>query len=303
MTDYIVLLLGDTEAWWDTPEEEKKATYDVHGRFTEELERRGHTIVGGAELPRASEAKSLAPHSDTVTDGPYDRDHRAARWLLRGPHRRPRRPDGRLQDPLRHRRRRRGPPQDHRGRFERGGRVVKYLVLLIGDGAEKPWPDQTEDEQAAAMAKFGEFDAACRDARGRRAARGRGAERPARRHRDAYDVEARVALTDGPYAEVIEGMGGFYLLESPDLDVRRRAAALAAALRHPDPPDDRRDALSERPGRPRARSCDRSGAAWWPCSCRSSAGSTSSRTPSATRSRRPAGRGRSTAPPTTPPPG
>ena len=69
MTDYIVLLMGDTEAWWDTPEEEKKATYDVHGRFTEELERRGHTIVGGAELPRASEAKSLAPHSDTVTDG------------------------------------------------------------------------------------------------------------------------------------------------------------------------------------------------------------------------------------------
>ena len=43
----------------------------MHGRFTEELERRGHTVVGGAELPRASEAKSLAPHSDTVTDGPY----------------------------------------------------------------------------------------------------------------------------------------------------------------------------------------------------------------------------------------
>jgi hypothetical protein len=29
----------------------------------------------------------------------------------------------------------------------------------------------------------------------------------------------RVELTDGPYAEVIEGMGGFYLLEAPDLDV------------------------------------------------------------------------------------
>ena len=70
-TDYIVLLLGDTEAWWDTPEEEKKATYDVHGRFTDELERRGHTVVGGAELPRASEARSLAPYSETVTDGPY----------------------------------------------------------------------------------------------------------------------------------------------------------------------------------------------------------------------------------------
>ncbi|GAA1930951.1 YciI family protein [Nocardioides hwasunensis] len=71
MTDYIVLLFGDTEAWWDSPEEGKKATYDVHGRFTAELVRRGHTIVGGAELPRASEAKSLAPHADVVTDGPW----------------------------------------------------------------------------------------------------------------------------------------------------------------------------------------------------------------------------------------
>lgn len=71
MTDYIVLLLGDTEAWWDTPEDEKKATYDMHGRFAAELERRGHTIIGGAQLPRASEARSLAPHSDTVTDGPW----------------------------------------------------------------------------------------------------------------------------------------------------------------------------------------------------------------------------------------
>ena len=31
--------------------------------------------------------------------------------------------------------------------------------------------------------------------------------------------DGRVALTDGPYAEVVEGMGGFYLVEAPDLDV------------------------------------------------------------------------------------
>ncbi|WP_165355214.1 YciI family protein [Nocardioides oleivorans] len=71
MTDYIVLLFGDTEAWWDTPDEEKKATYDVHGEFTAELGRRGHVVTGGAELPRASEARSLAPGSTTVTDGPW----------------------------------------------------------------------------------------------------------------------------------------------------------------------------------------------------------------------------------------
>ena len=71
MTDYLVLLFGDTEAWWDTPDEDKQATYDVHGRFVAELQRRGHAITGGAELPRASEARSLAPHADAPTDGPW----------------------------------------------------------------------------------------------------------------------------------------------------------------------------------------------------------------------------------------
>jgi hypothetical protein len=95
---------------------------------------------------------------------------------------------------------------------------VKYLVLLIGDGAEKPWSDQTEDEQAAAMARFGDFDRACREREGVELIAGEALSDP----RDATvmrTTSGRVALTDGPYAEVIEGMGGFYLVESPDLDV------------------------------------------------------------------------------------
>jgi hypothetical protein len=95
---------------------------------------------------------------------------------------------------------------------------VKYLVLLIGDGAEKPWSDQTEAEQAAAMARFGDFDRACRERDGVELLAGEALSDP----RDATvmrTTSGRVALTDGPYAEVIEGMGGFYLVESPDLDV------------------------------------------------------------------------------------
>ena len=95
---------------------------------------------------------------------------------------------------------------------------MKYLVLLIGDGAEKPWSDQTEDEQAAAMARFGDFDRACREREGVELIAGEALSDP----RDATvmrTTSGRVALTDGPYAEVIEGMGGFYLVESPDLDV------------------------------------------------------------------------------------
>ena len=95
---------------------------------------------------------------------------------------------------------------------------MKYLVLLIGDGAEKPWPDQTEDEQAAAMAKFGAFSEACAARDGVELLAGEALSDPG----DATvmrTTSGRVALTDGPYAEVIEGMGGFYLVESPDLDV------------------------------------------------------------------------------------
>jgi hypothetical protein len=96
---------------------------------------------------------------------------------------------------------------------------VKYLVLLIGDGAEKVWPEQTDEERQATMAKFGEFDAACAAREGVRLIAGEALS-------DARDATVmrtssggQVALTDGPYAEAIEGMGGFYLLEAPDLDV------------------------------------------------------------------------------------
>jgi hypothetical protein len=95
---------------------------------------------------------------------------------------------------------------------------VKYLVLLIGDGAEKPWPEQTEEEQGAAMAKFGEFDAACAAREGVELLAGEALSDPG----DATVMRTtggQLQLTDGPYAEAIEGMGGFYLLEAPDLDV------------------------------------------------------------------------------------
>ena len=95
---------------------------------------------------------------------------------------------------------------------------MKYLVLLVGDGAEKPWPDQTESEQVAAMAKFAEFDAACAARDGVELLAGEALSGP----QDATVMRTtggQVQLTDGPYAEAIEAMGGFYLIEAPDIDV------------------------------------------------------------------------------------
>lgn len=95
---------------------------------------------------------------------------------------------------------------------------MKYLVLLIGDGELKPWSEHTDDEQAEVMTKFEAFDTACRDRDGVEILAGEALAGPS--HATTVRTRAgRTTLTEGPYAEVIEAMGGFYLLEAPDLDV------------------------------------------------------------------------------------
>jgi hypothetical protein len=95
---------------------------------------------------------------------------------------------------------------------------VKYLVLLIGDGELKPWSEHSEEEQAEVMGRFESFDAACRERDGVEVLAGEALAGPT----DVTTVRTRggeMTLTEGPYAEAIEQMGGFYLVETPDLDV------------------------------------------------------------------------------------
>ncbi|MCY7399677.1 MAG: YciI family protein [Nocardioides sp.] len=95
---------------------------------------------------------------------------------------------------------------------------MKYLVLLIGDGELKPWTELSPEEQGEMMEQFGAFDEACRGREGVEILSGEALGGP----QDSTTVRTRggqVQLTDGPYAEAVEGLGGFYLVESPDLDV------------------------------------------------------------------------------------
>jgi hypothetical protein len=72
MTEYVVLIAGDEDNWWkDMTEEQRKHAYAEHGRFSAELEKRGHTVTGGAELHRSSEARSIPTGGGTPTDGPF----------------------------------------------------------------------------------------------------------------------------------------------------------------------------------------------------------------------------------------
>ena len=72
MTEYVVLIVGDANRWWTTMDEgQRKAGYAEYNRFGAELTRRGHKIVGGAELHASSETKRIPPGGGEVTDGPF----------------------------------------------------------------------------------------------------------------------------------------------------------------------------------------------------------------------------------------
>ena len=95
---------------------------------------------------------------------------------------------------------------------------MKYLVLLIGDGELKPWPEHSPDEQAEVMTAFEAFGAACAERDGVEILAGEARAGPT----DATTLRTRggtTTVTEGPYAEAVEQMGGFYLVETPDLDV------------------------------------------------------------------------------------
>ena len=94
---------------------------------------------------------------------------------------------------------------------------MKYFVLLAGYGEMPGWDELSPEQQEAGMAEHAAFDEAC-------------ATRP---DVDIVSAEAlgdgsvattlrtrggEMTITDGPYAEAAEQIGGYYLLDAPDLD-------------------------------------------------------------------------------------
>jgi hypothetical protein len=94
---------------------------------------------------------------------------------------------------------------------------MKYFVLLAGMGELPAWDDLTAEEQEVQMAELGAFDEACAARPGveivSEAALGDGSMATTLRTRGG-----ELTITDGPFAEVAEQIGGYYLLDAPDLD-------------------------------------------------------------------------------------
>ena len=103
--------------------------------------------------------------------------------------------------------------------------MTTYAILLPGD--ESTWEAATPEERAAVYATHERFSSALEE-RGHRIVGG--AEL-------AHSREARVVrggdggpvMSDGPYAETVEQLSGFYLVESEDLDDLAGVCAILVA--------------------------------------------------------------------------
>jgi hypothetical protein len=94
---------------------------------------------------------------------------------------------------------------------------MKYFVLLAGYGETPSWEDLSAEEQEASMARFGAFDEVCAARLGVELLGGEGLADGSM----ATTVRTRngeFVVTDGPFAEAAEQIGGYYLLDAPDLD-------------------------------------------------------------------------------------
>jgi hypothetical protein len=91
---------------------------------------------------------------------------------------------------------------------------VRYVVLLPGD--ESRWAAATSEERAAAYARHGEF-AEQLVARGHTITGG--AELTHSGEAKVVRVtDGAVTVTDGPYAETVEQVTGYYEVETDDVD-------------------------------------------------------------------------------------
>ena len=96
-----------------------------------------------------------------------------------------------------------------------------YLVLLHEDEAE--WRATPDDARAAAYAEHEAFTAAC--AAGGHTILGGHELAPAATARLVRRIDRAPVVSEGPYAEAVEQLSGYYLIDTPDVDELARLVA------------------------------------------------------------------------------
>ena len=104
---------------------------------------------------------------------------------------------------------------------------MEFLAMIYAD--ESAWERMSDDDRGAAYEEYGEFSQAARAA-GVLVA---GAELgPTSAATTLRTRDGRQLVTDGPYAEVKEALGGFFILECPSFDEALDWAARIPGAHH-----------------------------------------------------------------------
>ena len=91
--------------------------------------------------------------------------------------------------------------------------MPEYLALIYAD--EERWSAQAEDERGAVMERYVAF---ARDARAAGVMTGGDELEPTSAATTVRVRDRQVVVTDGPYAEAKEALGGYFLLDCASLD-------------------------------------------------------------------------------------
>lgn len=93
--------------------------------------------------------------------------------------------------------------------------MTTYVVLLPGD--ESAWEAATPEQQAAVFARHEEFGRALAE-RGHKVSGGAELTHSRTTKRVSKGHEGNVVVSDGPYAETVEQLSGFYVVDSDDVE-------------------------------------------------------------------------------------
>lgn len=94
---------------------------------------------------------------------------------------------------------------------------MRYFIMLTGDGEVGDWEKMSPEEQEAVMAQFNEFDTACKDRAGVEMVGGEALE-DGSTATTLRTTGGEMTITDGPFSEATEQIGGYFLIDAPDLD-------------------------------------------------------------------------------------
>jgi hypothetical protein len=100
-----------------------------------------------------------------------------------------------------------------------------YVVLLSGD--ESTWENATAEQRAAMYETHARFAALLAE-RGHKITGGSELAHSRTTKQVRRDAAGRAVVSDGPFAETVEQLTGFYLVETDDLDDLLDACALLA---------------------------------------------------------------------------